>query len=289
MTFLLCGCRSFGSTVVDALPDCLDDSPSYENPFVINGRVFSIDEINAGIKDTFNNQLYLYGYVGGLRKSDIPYDIEYELYFDPEHYGYDEKHPFAYPKTAYLVVTNMLHPLPTEEIPPLYVYGINVTEWGLRSDFFYRNTYVTIEKPLFFFSSELVCLGNYTMRIDEIVKPQYETMDATWIENTKSEIRKYMDEDVFSKYNIEKDLEPGSYHVYVQKFFKSDVDSTIIFEHENGNIYTGWYNYVHGNTGNYPANLNHVELVENPNEESFKSYLEKVREDPTLSIKYAVK
>jgi len=280
------GLPEYINTIIDKPPT--DEAPSYENPFAINGRLFSIEEINTGIKDTFNNQLYLYGYVGGLIKNDLPYDIEYELYFDPSHYGYDERYPFSRPKTAFLVVTNMLHPLPMEEIPPLYVYGINVTEWGLRSDFYYSNTYTTIEKPLIFFNSELVYLGSYTVRIDEIAKPQYEIMDSEWIENTKNEIRMYMDEDVFSEYNIEKELEPGGYHVYVKKFFKSDVDSTIIFEHENGNIYTGWYNYVHENTGVYPANLNHVELVDNLNEESFKTFLEKVREDPALCIEYAV-
>jgi len=285
---LFCGCQNSGSIIKDNLRSQSDEQPGYENPFTINGREFSIEEINTGIKDTINNQLYLYGRVGGLRNNDIPYDIEYELYFDPSHYGYSEKYPFWEPKTVFLFVTNMPNPIPADETS-FYLYGIPVTEWGLRSDFCLISKY-TKKIPLYYYDEvELVSLGHYTMRIDDIVKPQYVTMDAVWIENTKNEIRMYMDYNDFYKGEPDENLVSGNYRVYVQNFFKSDDDSTIIFEHENGNIYTGWYNHVHGNSGNYPANLRHVELVENPDEESFKSYLDRVREDPALIMEYIVK
>jgi hypothetical protein len=285
-------CQNSDSTTSDNQAVKHDENiPVKESSIVINGRMFSIDEINAGIKDTFNCSLYYHGY-----DSTSPYlfsnidivlhqNIEYELYYDP--YCNDGKDPFYRPKKFYIIITNKPHPLSTDENPLAYVFGFDVTEYGLRSDFS-SHGHVPRNKPFIAYGKELPNLGSYTMRLDEIEKPQFEVMDTEWIENTKEEIRMYMDWNNFHQGAPEKNLEPGNYHVYVQKFFKSDADSTIIFEHENGNIYTGIYYFVHENTGNHLADLNHVELIEYADDESFKEYLEKVRSDPAVSLQYSV-
>ena len=113
-------------------------------------------------------------------------------------------------------------------------------------------------------------------------------MDAMLAENIKKELQIYMDDNNFDKSDPTLNLAAGNYHVYVQKFFKSDADSTIIFEHENGSVYTGRYNFVHECSGKFPADLNHVELVENPDDELFQLYLDKVRADPAVSMEYSV-
>ena len=259
------------------------------NPVVINGRSFSAEEINAGIRDTFNSLMYLYGGVvnGWLENDELLHkDIEYELFFDP--YYNDGEDQFLFPKKVYMVITNMFHPSSIDGDPLLFMFGIDITEWGLRSDLYYAGD-IPEKKQIVMYDNEPIHLGSYSMRIDEIIKPQFEIMDAAWIENTKNEIRMYMDVNDFYGGEPGYDLAPGSYHVNVQKFFRSDDNSIIIFEHENGSVYAGYYYYVHENSGNYPALLNHVELVCNPNTESFQTYLDKVRSDPAVSLEYSVK
>lgn len=89
--------------------------------------------------------------------------------------------------------------------------------------------------------------------------------------------------------NLNQGLPEGNYTVYVQKFFESDKDTSILFEYENGDIYMGDYYFIHEVSGENPADLNKVELYEYSDEETFKKYIEKVRLDPAVSLEYTVK
>ncbi len=270
-------------------PQPEETEPDVANSVTVNGRTFSIEEINAGIKDTFNNRMYdteAYDYSNDDRdivrnnlivnkKLILHKDVEYDLYFDPENVGY------SFPEmTVYIVINNMLYPSSTEENPQVYAFGIRITEWGLQSDFILES--FGPKKETYEFYKDVTYLGRYTMRIDEIIKPQYEQMDSEWVESTKRNIRMYMDE------NMDEILESGNYHVYVKKFFKGDTDSIIFFEHENGNIYRAYYYFVHYSAEG-SADLNHLELVEYDESESFKKYYEKIKSDPAVSLEYSVK
>ncbi|SEW32751.1 hypothetical protein [[Clostridium] fimetarium] len=252
---------------------------------------FPIDEINAGIKDTFNSVLYYHGnddtssYLTSNKNIILKKDLQYELYYEPNSKSGLEA--FVFSPKIYLVITNMQYPLSSEGTPQLYEYGIDITEWGLRSDFSYQGHWPQRE-TYSFSGNELIHLGSYRMRIEEIKKPVYETIDDEWKENAKSAIRLYMDMNDF--YGDEShNLAPGNYHIYVQKFFKTDKDSIIIFENENGSIYTGYYYFVHDISTSHPADLNKVALNESSSEKSFEIYLEKVRLDPAVAMEYKVK
>jgi len=257
------------------------------NPVIVNEKSFSIEEINTGIKNTFNNVLYLHDGVVWLNKDSLlNQDVEYELYFEPNDRSGLEA--FIFPPKIYIEITNMQYPEMTEDgKPQFYMFGIDVTEWGLRSDFYYA-AFGPKKETFIINGKALIHLGSYTMRIDEIIKPQYETMDDDWKENVKSAIRLYMDKNDFYVGDADRNLASGNYHVYVQKFFKSDLNSYIIFEHENGDIYIGFYYIVHEVSGDSSADLNHVELEEYTENEAFRAYLEKIRLDPAVSMEYSI-
>ena len=276
--------------VIDATRD--DTQIFADVQVTVNGRSFSIEEINAGIKDTFNSVLYFYGdndtgeYLFSNKNLVLHKDLEYELYFYKSNFDTVASDIFNPPR-VFLVITNIQHPLSTENNPLLYELAIDVTEWGLRS-YFHSEGHTPKMEAYVYYGVELVYLGSYTMRIDEIVEPPFEVMNDEWKENTKSELRLYMHKNDFYVGKPEDSLEPGYYHVYVQKFFKSDMDSIVIFEHENGNTYWGFYYFVHENSGSYFANLNKVRLAEDVGNESFDAYIEKVRANSAVSMEYLV-
>lgn len=279
MITLLCGCQHSDILMDDNHKQEGIESTHYN--ITVGKRSFSIEEINAEIMNTFNNVLYYHGdddandYLTSNQNVILHKNIEYELYFDPV--GYVNASPIIY-----MVITNIQHPLSTAEKPLLYQFGVIVTEWGLQSDF-YIQAHTSSDDAREFSNKNVIELGSYTMRIDEIVKPQYETHASEWLSKSKKEIQLYMDK------NTDKILVPGHYYVYVQNFFKSDKDSIIIFEHENGDIYTGFYYSVHDVSGENPAALNKVRLVEDSTTEPFKSYMGKVKSDPAVSVEYEVK
>lgn len=248
------------------------------NPVTVGGRTFSVEEINAGIRDTLNSLWYLHGddstskYISQNKDLLFGKDIEYDLYYS-ENIGF-------YPPMIHVVITNILHPLSTEEEPRSYTFALCITEGGVESDFYTENSFS--KEYAYEYFKEMIYLGHYTMRIDEVTKPQYEEMDSEWVESTKRGIQKYMDA------NFDKILEPGNYYVYVKKFFKGDTDSIIFFEHGNGNIYSAYYLFVHSTGEGYP-DLNRLELYEYANSESFKKYFEKIKSDPAVSLEYSVK
>jgi len=280
---LLRGCQNVGNTPQIETTLSSESELIGANLVAVNGRSFSIEEINAGIKDTFNCVLYHHGYRTGdnylisnpdliLRK-----DVEYDLYFESNYQN--GIYTFSPTPNLHLLITNMEDPLSTEENPLRYMFSIGITEWGMRSCFSSLGCLST-EQAQELKNDRYIFLGHYTMHIDEIEKPPFEDMDAEWSENVESAIRLYMGE---GKY-----FEPGSYHVYMQRFFESDADSIIIFEHENGDIYIGSYYFVHEISGEREADLNKVILNKGPHSESFKAYVEIVKQDPAVSMEYVI-
>lgn len=256
----------------------------------INNKVFSIEEINEGIRNTFNNVLYYNGnddtsnYLTSNKNIILNKEIKYELYFEPN--SNDGTNSFVFPQKIYFVITNIQHPLSSAEKSQLYVFGIDITEWGLRSDFSYQG-HTPQEEPYSFINNKTVHLGSQTLHIDEVQKPEHEEMDDEWKKKAQKAIQLYMDKNDFYA-DKDDNLEPGKYHVYVQKFSKSDKDSTIIFKNQNGIIYVGYYYFVHDISADNAADLNGVELVENANEKAFQIYLDRVRSNPALEMEYRV-
>ena len=138
------------------------------------------------------------------------------MYFKPNFNTNNEA--FVFPPQIYLVITNVEHPLSTKEKGLLYVFGIDITEFGLRSDFSYQGH--TSKENYNFLDADMVYLGNYTMCIEEIKKPIYKETDEEWSKQVEKSIRLYMDKNNF--YSKNGNLESGKYFVYVQKFLKSD-------------------------------------------------------------------
>ena len=78
-------------------------------------------------------------------------------------------------------------------------------------------------------------------------------------------------------------MSPGKYNVYIQGFSESDDDTDIYFENEDGDIYRGLYYFIHNvskHTESWPADLNHVERLEDAGTFAF----EKVRANAVLSF-----
>jgi len=273
---------------IDDLPDQQDENTLiYEDTVTINGRQFSVEEINAGIKDTFNCRLYYHNDTTSTNFSHnedliLHKDIEYQLYF------YDGKGSHLWYEQIYMLITNTQHPLSTEGNPLLYCFGIDITEWGLKSDFSFE-AHLPENEPFILYEYEMLHLGNYTMRIDEVTQPQFEVMDTEWIENIKKAIRIYMDYKEFYEDFTYQNVTSGHYQVYMQKFFKSDDVSKIFFLHENGNVYFATYWRVHGVSGEHMASLSPVVLIDSPISESFQAFLDMLRSDPAVSLEYSVK
>ena len=266
-----------------------------QKPILVNGRLFSVDEINAGIKDTFNCVLYLHGenstsnWIDSNRNIILNKDVEYELFLivDPEAKGRSHTNQ----SLLILVIKNFFHPFTPDGKPRVYVMGIRINEWGVQSTF---HTYwgSILEEALEYYKENGLYLGSYIMRIDEIVKPNFEIMDSEWEDCVERELRLYMDENPKTFKDggnvMVGTLDSGKYTVYVERFFESDIDSYIIFEHENGDIYRGFYYFIHDCSGIISADLNKVRLVEEQDSDYFRDYMEKVRSDPAISFEYTV-
>lgn len=256
----------------------------------INNKIFSVEEIKNGIKNTLNSVLYYYGnddtsdYLTSNKNIILKKDLKYELYFKPN--SNNKADAFIFPPKIYFAITNIQHPLSSPDNILLYEFGIDVTEWGLRSEFSYQGN-TTKGKPYSFIGDDTIYLGSHTMRIDEIKKPEHEEMDDEWKKKAHKAIQLYMDKNDFYA-DKDDNLEPGKYHVYIQKFSKSDKDSTIIFKNQNGIIYVGYYYFVHDISDDNAADLNGVELVETANEKAFQIYLERVCSNPALEMEYTL-
>lgn len=278
----LCGCQNLRET---------EEVPKFSDNYItINEKKFPLEEINEGIKNTFNSVLYYYGnddtsdYITANKDIILNKEIKYELYLEPN--SNEGIEAVVSPQKIYFVITNVQHPLSTTGDLRLYEFGIDITELGLRSDFSYQGHVLQGEKYSFI-GDQTVYLGTYTMLIDEIKKPDYEKMDDEWKKKVEAAIRLYMDRNNFYS-DRDDNLASGKYRIYVQSFFKSDKDSTIIFENENGDIYVGDYYFVHDIAATEPADLNNVMLNMSSDEKTFTSYLEKVHSDPAIAMEYSI-
>lgn len=89
--------------------------------------------------------------------------------------------------------------------------------------------------------------------------------------------------------NSKKDFVPGNYHVYVQKFFKGDADSYVIFEDENGKFYGAPYPSIHYVPKKHEAYLGSVESFGFADDKFIKGFIEKIKADPAVSLEYAIR
>ncbi len=262
LMIVMSGCEGNETTVI---PDAIE----------VNEQSISVAEVNSGIETVFNNALYYYE--DGQLSQFLNKKLEYELFFIPS------TETAALPR-VYMIVTNVKHPLSTEQNPLLYKFGIQISEYGLQSDF-YEQSYAQQENGASF-PDGAVYLGQYSMSINQIEQPVYEEMTDQWKKQAETALRLYMDDNNFDS-DTEKNLQAGKYQVYIQGFTKNDVDSTVIFEHENGQIYVGRYHFVHDISDEVSADLNKVELVEDIDPQ-FMAYLDKLRLTAALTMEYQV-
>ena len=287
---MLCGCSETNDS--SQIPHSLPES---KNSIEVNGRSYTVDEINAGIKEIFNNEMYLNDSIPWLGNI-LDKNVEYEMYFYPnttpapdfyESYGPNPK--------IRIVVTNILPSFPEEETQRFCTYEFGFLGdrlpsrwWGCqRIPYEYARLLNWEDEQSRNNETEIVPLGSYTMCINEIEEPNYQIMSDEWKENAKNSIRLYMDKYEYPEEGYY-DLEPGNYYIYVQKFFW-DSDPRIFFEHENGNIYEGTYEWAQDAAETRPACLTHVELSGHADDEDYKIYREKIKSDSAVSFEYAIK
>jgi len=263
-----------------------------ENPVVVNGRAFSVDEIIDGIKAVFNSDMYYFGldwYEPFFQK-----DVEYDLYY-AQRVGVAS----APEKAIHMIITNVLHDLSSENEFLYQVVGINITEYGLLDGFYYRS-YGSWEDMVLTRHEGENYLGHYIMRIDEVIPPQYEPKDAEWQESTIKVIQEYMDQTLLDYADEDYALKPGNYHVYMRNFPRGETYSLVVFEHQNGDVYWGQYCHLNYTSNEYAPYISHVSRIdwenldesagwEQEDAEMLRGYIEKIKLDPAISFEYAVK
>lgn len=267
-------------------PSGTQNSPNIS--ITVGERTYSLNELNEEIEETFNTKLYYHGscaeslYFTSNASLILGKPVEYDLYYASGNIASVDNNPIIY-----LVITNLEHPLSTEEVPLQYVFGIKVTEQGMQSDF-YMQGHIPKEENGGYYKETYKYLGNSSMCITEIVPPSHEVMSDEWKESVKASLRIYMDKNDFSSIK-ENNLPLGNYCVYIEGFSAADVDSKVIFEHEDGRIYRGEYYFVHHPDGKTAADLNKVELAEYLQESECRDYMKKLRQNAAFSMEYSVK
>lgn len=287
IALFMCGCQrnepsetvaSTGDNDTTTLSTAETNPSSAQIEITAKGKDYSIEEIRQGILKAFHTEFYYAGDTSLHLNSQLILNktLTYDLVFVDDPWV-----PYVL-----LIVSNLEHPLSTEE-KPFYSFGISFSEQGMEEKFYTFGT--ATQEELAFMTEERGCayLGNYSLHISEIIKPQHEQMSNEWKQMAQTAIQRYMDENDFYP-EEEKNLEPGKYHVYIQGFSKGDTDTIIIFEHENGNVYEGYYYFVHDISEELPADLNHVGLVTDPSA-GYGLWLDKVREGAALHIEYLVR
>lgn len=255
----------------------------------VDDRGYTVEDINAGIKNAFNEQLYYHGEYDSdyiLTNKDIIQgkNVEYDLYLCK---SAEYTSPYA---TIY--IRNIEHYQSTPENPLFYSMSIFLTKYGMPSDF---NSCGPIKKDAVCDESDY--LGKYSMRIDEIIRPNYEEIGEALEKNVKSAVQLYMNRNDFMGEEktfpegpeVQTSFKTGTYNVYVKKFSEADTDSTVIFEHEDGSIYEAKYCFVHEAIETKEANLRYIFYYSAINEtDGHKSFVDKVKKDPLLCFKYVV-
>lgn len=253
-------------------------------------REFSVDEINAGIKNLINNVLYYYGdhedsdYMMYNKNLVLNQKIEYDLFYIPN--TGDGENDKIWGGEILFVMPGIEHPLSQPDDVQIYGMSTRITEEGISSAYLAANRISTDRYKSLFDNEEYIYLGRHSLYMEEIVPPVYEEKSEEWKRNVETGIQLYMDQNEI--YGGES-FKPGKYKVYVMNFTKADCDSWILFEHEDGDIYYGIYYYVNIDWPNSPANLNHVELKDEDRVEYSKSYYEKLKEHAAICVEYEVK
>lgn len=311
LSLVICSCKNVNTSVNGETADFSNNDATVSTEseindnttvldvksIVVNGTTFSVQQINDGIKNAFNNSLYYHGklysdFLDANVDLVLNKGIEYDLFYAPEfvyEYSLTGDAQTLLPEVI-MVITNMEYPVSIDGTTQLYMYGIVVTEQGFQTDFNSISPIPKGEKYNFLYNREAIPLGTYTMCISEITQPLHEKMSDEWKIQTEEAIRMYMDANDFY-INKEMNLLPGEYHIYVEGFSKSDVHSEIVFEHENGNIYMGEFYFVHNYYEGKLANLNKVQLVEingSVEEAYYADYLGKLLENSPLVMEYTI-
>lgn len=285
LVLLLCGCQS---DKTDSTNSSTQSEPLPFQYITVDGVSISVDQINVQIKNTFNTQLFYGGFFGSGSPMELneefilSHALEYDLYFEPN--GRTGADAFVLAPKIYIIITNIAHPLSTADNPLLYNFGIDVTKFGLRSNFSYM---AHISKHLGDGPKTLWSqyLGHYSLRITEVSRPLHENPSDEWVTTVKNGLRLFMDN--CSSYAIDR-FAPGKYTVYVQGFSQSDVNSAVVFVHENGAVYMGDFYFVHEVSNGVPANLNRVALIDYANDKQFQVYLSRLRKEAVLEMEHVV-
>ena len=290
-TLSLTACKQ-GESMTDISTKESETEDEIPTSIMVWEREFSVDEINAGIKNNINNNLY---YHGDHEDSDLMMhnknlvlnqNIEYDLFYIPNT-GEDEFDKIWGGEILF-IMPGIEHPLSQPDDVKIYEMGARITEEGISLEYLAAR-HISIDRyKSYFENEEYIYLGCHSMCIEEIVPPVYEEKSEEWKDNTEKSIQLYMDENDFYS-DDSKNLKQGKYKVYVKNFTKADSDSWILFEHEDGDVYYGIYYYVNIDWPNSPANLNHVELVDESGVEYMKSYFEKVKANAAICVEYEVK
>lgn len=268
LALLISGCNT-----IDA--ESSETSPCLEK-ITVDNRTFSVEEINNGIRNVFNTVLYYH--TNGQLHQFVNKPIEYELYFS-------SKQETSFPQ-VHIIITNAEHPLSSVQLPKLYKFGVRLTEYGLQSDFCEQSYVEPQEDWSVYLTDQTVYLGHYSMDASQITQPMHEEVSDQWKQHAEAAIRLYMNKKDFYSEDS-KNLQEGKYNIYIQGFSESDVDSTIIFEHENGQMYLGQYYFVHDIAEEKAADLNHVELIKDIDAECME-YLDKLKQNAALHIVHEV-
>ncbi len=288
---MMCSCQKVN--IMDYTPNtgtfCASDTDKAltDKPIIsVNGKDYRTNEISEEIQNTFNSVLYYHGTIGDFitdTNAVLNKEIRYELYFKP---NYSEESSSIMSPQVFGIIVNMEHPSSTENCFVRYAFGIDLTEYGLKTDFSYLGQMSPNDYSALVDAS--VYLGSHSVNIEEIKRPTYEEKTKEWKDCVESAVRLYMDENDF--YAEEgKNLKPGNYRIYIQNFSEGDQVSTIIFEHDNGDIYSGVYYFVQEATKDMRADLNKVALIKGDELPTFKEYFDKVKLNPAVSFEYTVK
>lgn len=258
-----------------------DDTGTYPEFVMIGDTAFSISQLNAGIQDAFHNTIYYHSRWADGRFTNCL--LEYELYFSRN------KDPNS-PHLVVLLITNVDHPLSRAEEPLQYLFGINITELGMQSDFHIQmhipaGSNVKDHYYYGFYISETY-LGSYSMEINCNEKPIHEEVSEQWKDSAEAAIRLYMEGNDF--YSAADGILPqGKYRVYIQGFFPADESADIVFQHEDGRLFIGRYLFVHDINPEERADLNHVAPVADV--AYYEDYMNKLQATAVLTMDYEIR
>lgn len=276
MLILLCGC-SHVSTPVNSTP--VDSAPSESStPFVITvGKTtFTEDELCRQLENTVNAELY---YSGTIYEHLLNRRLEYALYYKAPNYYWDK------PKVG-LVIENVPHPRSTESETLFPAFIICISEMGLESTF-WGVDYITQGGINSVSENGWIFIGRHTMCFPTASTPSREIMSREWADAAEKALRLYMDKNDFYA-EKEKNLPSGKYRIYIHGFTAADTDTFVFFEHEDGRVYGGYYYFVHEFSGEWPADLNHVERYLSYENADSQQYFERIKETAALVMEYAV-